>query len=156
MELEEKLGSGMYLRKAPRKCPCVWFPSRMAQPVKNLPAVQEMRETQVRALGQEAPLEDEMATYSRILAWRIPWAGEPGGLQSMGSQRVEYNWRDLACTHRKWVVCNKWSKLLLQVFINRWTDKENIIHTCNGMAFNLKKKGMNSDMLQHEWTLKIC
>ena len=96
-----------------------------------------------------------MATHSSILAWRIPWAGEPSGLQSMGSQRVEHNWRDLACTHRKWVVCNKWSKLLLQVSINRWTDKENVIYTCNGMVFNLKK-GMNCDMLQHEWTLKIC
>ena len=58
----------------------------MAQTVKNLPA---MRETGVRSLGQEDPQEKEMATHSRILAWRIPWTGEPGGLQSMGSQRVE-------------------------------------------------------------------
>ena len=60
----------------------------MAQPVKNLPAVQEMWETQVRALGQEAPLEEEMATYSRILAWTIAWTEEPCQLQSMGSQTV--------------------------------------------------------------------
>ena len=52
--------------------------------VKNLPAMQE---TQVRSLGQEDPLEKEMATHSSILAWRIPWTEEPGGLQSMGSQR---------------------------------------------------------------------
>ena len=58
----------------------------MAQTVKNLPA---MRETGVRSLGQEDPQEKEMATHSRILAWRIPWTGEPGGLPSMGSQRVE-------------------------------------------------------------------
>ena len=49
--------------------------------VKNLPAVQE---TQVQSLGREDPLEKEMATHSRILAWKIPWTEEPGGLQSMG------------------------------------------------------------------------
>ena len=55
----------------------------MAQTVKRLPA---MRETQVRSLGQEDPLEKEMATHSNTLAWRIPWTEEPGGLQSMESQ----------------------------------------------------------------------
>ena len=53
--------------------------------VKNLPAVQE---TQVQFLSQEDPLEKGMATQSSILAWRIPWTEEPGGLQSTGSQRV--------------------------------------------------------------------
>ena len=53
----------------------------MAQRLKRMPA---MRETWVRSLGQEDPLEKEMATHSSILAWRIPWAEEPGGLQSMG------------------------------------------------------------------------
>ena len=52
---------------------------------KESPAVQE---TWVRSLGGEDPLEKEMATHSSILAWRIPWTEEPGGLQSMGSQRV--------------------------------------------------------------------
>ena len=56
-----------------------------AQTVKNLPA---MWETQVRSLGWEDPLEKGIATYSSILAWRIWWTEEPGGLQSMGSQRV--------------------------------------------------------------------
>ena len=60
----------------------------MAQLVKNLPAMQEMQETRVPALGQEDPLEKEMATHSSILACRVPWTGEPGGLQSMGLQRV--------------------------------------------------------------------
>ena len=55
----------------------------MAQWVKNLPANAEM---QVQSLGQKDPLEEEMATCSSILAWKIPWAEEPGGLQSMGSQ----------------------------------------------------------------------
>ena len=49
---------------------------------------QEMQETWVRSLGQEDPLEEEMATCSRILVWNIPWTEEPGMLQSMGSQRV--------------------------------------------------------------------
>ena len=56
--------------------------------VKNLPAIQE---TQVRSLGQEDPLEKEMATHSSILAWKIPWVEELGGLQSMGSQRIEHD-----------------------------------------------------------------
>ena len=56
--------------------------------VKNLPAIQE---TQVQSLGREDPLEREMATHSSILAWRIPWTEEPGGLQSMGSQRVGHD-----------------------------------------------------------------
>ena len=50
--------------------------------VKNLPAMQE---TQVQSLGQEDTLENEMATHSSILAWKIPWTEDPGGLQSMGS-----------------------------------------------------------------------
>ena len=50
-----------------------------------------MQETPVGSLGQEDPLEKEMATYSRILAWEIPRIEEPGGLQSMGSQRVGHN-----------------------------------------------------------------
>ena len=56
--------------------------------VKDLHAMQESQEMQVRSLGQEDPLEKEMATNSSILAWRLPWTEEPGGLQSMGSQRI--------------------------------------------------------------------
>ena len=59
--------------------------------VKNLPTMQEARETWVQSLGQEDPLEEGMATHSSILAWRIPWTEEPGGLQSMGLQRVRHN-----------------------------------------------------------------
>ena len=51
-----------------------------------------MRETRVRSLGQEDALEKEMATHSSILAWKIPWMGEPDGLQSVGSQRVRQDW----------------------------------------------------------------
>ena len=62
--------------------------SLMAQMVKNLPT---LREAWVRSLGWEDPLEKRMATHSSILAWRIPWTEEPGGLQSMGSQRVGHD-----------------------------------------------------------------
>ena len=51
-----------------------------------------MQETQVRSLGQEDPLEKEMATHSSILAWKIPWTEDPGRLQYMGSQRVRHDW----------------------------------------------------------------
>ena len=81
--------------------------------VKNLPAIQE---TWVWSLGQEDPLEKEMATHSSILAWRIPWTEEPDGLQSMWSQRVRNNW--VTNTFRAfqevikvtWVICMRpWS-----------------------------------------------
>ena len=63
--------------------------SLVAQSVKSLFT---MRETWVQSLGWEDPLEKEMATHSSILAWRILWTEEPGGLQSMGSQRVGHDW----------------------------------------------------------------
>ena len=63
----------------------------MAQWVKNLPAVQETQETQVPSLGQEDPLEEEMATHSSTLAWKISRIEEPDGLQSMGSQRIGHH-----------------------------------------------------------------
>ena len=62
--------------------------SLVAQTVKTLPAMQEI---QVRSLGWEDPLEKGMATHSSLLAWEIPWTEEPGGLQSMGLQRVGHN-----------------------------------------------------------------
>ena len=60
----------------------------MAQRLKRLTPMQE---TRVRSLGREDPLEKEMATHSSILAWRISWTEEPGGLQSTGSQRVGHD-----------------------------------------------------------------
>ena len=62
--------------------------SLVAQMVKNLPAV---RETQVQFVGWEDPLEKGTATHCSILAWRIPWTEEPGGVQSVGSQRVGHD-----------------------------------------------------------------
>ena len=60
----------------------------MAQTVKNSPVMQEMW---VRSLGREDPLEKGIATYSSILAWRIPWTGESGRVQYIGSQRIGYD-----------------------------------------------------------------
>ena len=69
--------------------------SLVVQMVKNLPAMQEIH---VWSLGREDALERGIATHSRILAWRIPWTDKPGGLQSMGSQRVRHDW-DTKHTH---------------------------------------------------------
>ena len=68
---------------------CYIRSSLVVQLVKNPPAMQE---TWVRSLGWEGPLEEGMTTHSSILAWRIPWTEEPGGLQSMGSHRVRHWW----------------------------------------------------------------
>ena len=71
----------------------------MAQTVKTPPAVQE---TQVRSLGQEDPLEKEMATHSSTLARKIPQTEQPGGLQSMGLQRAGHDWATNTQTLTKW------------------------------------------------------
>ena len=62
--------------------------SLVAQVVKNLPAMQE---TQVQSLSWDDPLEEGIVTHSSVLAWKIPWTEEPGGLQAMGSQRVRHD-----------------------------------------------------------------
>ena len=76
--------------------------SLVAQSIKNLPAVQE---TRVRSLGWEDPLVKEMATHSSILAWKISGTQEPGGLQSMGSQRVWHDWAT-----NTYLLTNSWKK----------------------------------------------
>ena len=65
------------------------FPEGSA--VKNPPAVQEMKGSRVGSLGREDPLEEGMAAHSSIRAWRILWTEEPGGLQSLGSQRLRHD-----------------------------------------------------------------
>ena len=79
-------------------------PSLVAQLVKNLPAVCE---TRVQSLGREDPLEKEMATHSNILAWRIPWTKEPGGLQSMRLQRVGHVWATNIFTRNYGPTCHR-------------------------------------------------
>ena len=66
--------------------------------VKNLPAKQDLG----LSLGWEDPLEEGIATHASILAWRVPWTEEPGGLQSRGSQRVRYNRSDLTTAGQKY------------------------------------------------------
>ena len=69
--------------------------------VKNLPAI---RDTQIQPLGREAPLEKEMATHSSILAWRTPWTEEPGGLQSVGLQRLDMTETNTFSQRACWVI----------------------------------------------------
>ena len=76
----------------------------MAHRVKNPPAMQETQERRVLSLGGEDPLEEEMATHSSILAWRIPWTEEPGRLQSMGSQGVRH---DLVTKQQEQLITDK-------------------------------------------------
>ena len=71
--------------------------------VENLSAMQELQKMLVPFLGQEDPLQEGITTHSSILAWRIPWTEEPGKLQSMGLQRVRYDWSDLARIHTRYV-----------------------------------------------------
>ena len=93
----------------------------MAQRLKCLPAVHE---TWVQSLGQEDPLEKEMATHSSILAWRIPWTEEPGGLQSTGSQsRTQLS--DFTFTFRTWKQprCSstgEWIKKLWYIYMSEY------------------------------------
>ena len=79
----------IYLCRSLWKCTKVFGASLVALLVKNPPAMQD---TLVWFLGQEDPLEKGMASHSSILAWRTPWTEDPGGLQSMGSQRVRHDW----------------------------------------------------------------
>ena len=62
--------------------------------------MQELHETRVQSLGQEDPLEEEMATHSSILAWKTPRIEEPGGIQSMGSQSVGHDWAQQSSSTR--------------------------------------------------------
>ena len=84
--------------------------SQVAIVVKNLPAIAEEIQIQVHSLSQGDPLEDDMATHSSILAWRITWTEESGRLQSIGSQRVGQNWSIFTGTHTddlrcRFVIC---------------------------------------------------
>ena len=83
-----ELAGRFFITEPPEKPLLNKSASLVAQRLKRLPAIWE---TQVRSLGWEDPLEKKMATHSSILAWRIPWMEEPGGLQSTGSQRVRHD-----------------------------------------------------------------
>ena len=90
----------------------------MAQQVKNQTAVQETQETRVWSLGQADPLEEEMATHSSILAWKIPWTEESGGLQSKVLQSIRHN---CAQTEREIRVTIPGPESLIMWIINLFT-----------------------------------
>ena len=81
----------------------------LAQMVKCLPTKQK---TQVQSLGQEDPLEKEMATRSSTLAWKIPWMKDPGRLQSMGSQRVRHDWDTSLSLYFHIAETHRWTEIL--------------------------------------------
>ena len=87
----------------------VFVVSLVAQWIKNLPAMQETQVMWVRSLAQEDPLDEGMAMHSNILAWKIPWTEEPLGLQSMGSQRVRYDWERRHTPHLYPFICHRWT-----------------------------------------------
>ena len=94
MSFPKGVGSILFFSNLSHIIGTMGFPPGSA--IKTLPA---MREIQVQSLGQEDPLEEGMATHFSILAWRIPWTEKIGRLQSIGSQRVRCDSRDLACMH---------------------------------------------------------
>ena len=122
--------------------------SLVAQRLKCLPP---MWETRVWSLGHEDPLEKEMATHSSILAWRIPWTEEPGGLQSTGSQRVRHDWVTLLTYLEEikllyFVICNNldflsiliWKKIINSLRISNlasWGNSMAIKDTGSFFAF---------------------
>ena len=77
-----------------------------------------MWETWVQSLGREDPLEEEMATHSSILAWEIPWTKDPGGLQSMGSQRVGHVWATNTKMLKSYRICNYTRNQYQKIFEN--------------------------------------
>ena len=92
--------------------------------------MQETQEMQVQSLGWEDPLEDEMATHSSILAWKIPWMEEPRRLQSMGSQRVRYDW---ATKHSTAHAQNKKPNIIMRIILGFVMKKiQNLLHAHSG------------------------
>ena len=122
----------------------------MAQRVKRLPAMQE---TRVRSLGWEDPLEKEMATHSSILAWRIPWTEEPGGLQSMGSQRVGHDWATSPSPEILWVKPLIWGGFFSLTNKGVWVARKNGDLLYSGMAsFSfLKTRGLEEKNIIMIW-----
>ena len=85
-----------------------------------------MQEAWVQSLGGEDPLEEEMATHSSILAWRIPWTEEPGGLQSMGSQRVRHEWvTEHSCAHPGVYIQKKLHNVVCQNYYPEYIKNSN-------------------------------
>ena len=136
----------------------------MSQIIKRLPT---MRETQVRSLGWEDPLEEEMAIHSSTIAWKIPWTEEPGRLQSMDLQRVGHDWA---------TSFNNWASLVAQTvkclpsmqetwvrFLGREDplEKEMAIHSST-LVWKIpwteepdRLQSMGSQRVGHDWATSI-
>ena len=127
--------------------------SLVAQMVKNPPAIQE---TWVQSLGQEYPLEKEMATYSNVLAWRIPWTEEPGRLQSMESQRVRHNWMTNIFTFTVFDYSNDQGALL--AFSLQWKGEAKLLAIGSIVLYNylIISSHLSTDksFLSENWCLK--
>ena len=114
------------------------------QRVKNLPAKQE---TQMQPLGQEDPLEKEIAAHSGILAQRIPWIEEPGGLQSMGWQRVGHEWVTNTHIHPLTNIalqpippCPQPLTANILLFLWKWFSIQMYLSVCNHTWVNIGRK----------------
>ena len=88
-------------------------------------------ETGVQTLAREDPLEEDMTTHSNVLSWRIPWTEEPGGLQSIGSQRVRQDWSDLASMHTYRHICFSFKcKIEVLSIFSYYKESHNILCMC--------------------------
>ena len=125
--------------------PLLWgMASLVAQRLKHLPG---MLETWVRSLGWEDPLEKEMATHSSILAWRIPWREEPGGVQSMGSQRVRHDCIILSLTFQCINIC--WLSFSYLFFCTC----ESVTHSLKVATEIVATDPLEKEMVTHSGTL---
>ena len=109
--------------------------SQVAQWVKNPPAMQETQETLMPSLGCKDPLEAGMETHSSILGWKIPWTGQPGGLKSIGLQRVWHYWRN-------------WAHIPMQIY-------GYIIHTLSPMFFSHRITACLASSQSHLWKSQV-
>ena len=126
--------------------------------VKNLPAMQRPG-LMVWYPGQQDPLEKGMATYSHVLAWKIPWTEESGGIQSMGSQRVKHNWATNTftfhfhqCIKNEWPIPKgEWVSDMLLSERNQTPERAHSI-ICSRMSSRIAKFGTSLVV----WWLRLC
>ena len=146
--------------------PISWgFP--VTQTVKNLPAIWK---TWVWSLGWKDPLEKGMATHNSILAWRMPWTGEPGGLRSMGSQRVRHDWVTntftLSCFSLYWKLVPQRTLfpasfpngcLFFQIpKVREWGPYPFIPILLQEITLSLPSKTSDQQMIGRPWSKRLC
>ena len=172
---KDKMGLAPTALKSPTPCPvdkCIWFPFiayLVAQMVKNLPVIQE---TLVQFLGWEDPLEKGMTTHSSILACRIPWTEEPGGLQFMELYRVGCDWVTntyfhfpLLCLYSLQIPLATWEKLACELsshFFILWPWIKFVLHASQlrfhylqpewkNKPYPLRQRASATQRPQHGW-----